>query len=177
MANPRKAVVRLTIDQRQQLQHMTRTGRYAARVVLRARALLLADDDHPEGQRTDPYIVAATGIKRRTLVRLRQQFVQQGLEAALQRKVRATPPVPRKITGRLEAQLIALACSPAPAGHTSWSTALLASELTRLEYVESIGRESVRQALKKTRLSPGAKSGFASLRRTGRVLSLRWRRC
>jgi hypothetical protein len=177
MANPCKAVVQLTNEQRQHLQQLSRTGRHAARVVLRARALLLADADHPQGQRTDSYIVAATGIKLRTLVRLRQQFVGHGLEAALQRKVRTTPPVPPKITGRLEAQLIALACSPAPAGHTSWSTALLARELTRLEYVSTIGRETVRRALKKMRSSPGGRSASASPRRTARASSPRWSRC
>jgi hypothetical protein len=176
MANPRKSVVCLSDEQRRYLQSVTRKGRHAARVVLRARALLLADD-HPDGQRTDAYIVAATGIKLRTLVRLRQQFVRAGLEAALQRKVRTTPPVPPKMTGRLEAKLIALACSPAPPGHTSWTTTLLASELTRLEYVASIGRETVRRTLKKIRSSPGERSAFASPRRTGRASSPRWNRC
>jgi len=177
MANPRKAVVQLSTEQRQYLQGFTRKGRPAARMVLRVRALLLSDMNHADGQRTDAYIVQATGIKLRTLVRLRQQFVRAGLEATLQRKVRTTPPVPPKMTGRLEAQLITLACSPAPPGHTSWTTALLASELTRLEYVQSIGRETVRRTLKKIRSSPGEKSGFASPRRIGRASSLRWSRC
>ena len=150
MANPHKYVVRLSTKQRQHLEGLTRKGRSAARVVLRSRALLLADVDHADGQRTDSYIVTATGIKRRTLVRLRQQFVQEGVEAALQRKARTTPPVPPKMTGRVEAQLITLACSPAPPGHTSWTTTLLAEKLTRLKYVGSISRETVRRALKKT---------------------------
>jgi hypothetical protein len=177
MANPRKSVVRLTPEQRQQLQALTRKGRHASRVVLRARALLLADANHSGGQRIDTYIVEATGIKRRTLVRLRQQFACAGLEAALQRKARSTPPVPPKMTGRLEAKLIALACSPAPPGQTSWTTALLASELTRLEYVASLGRETVRRTLKKMRLNPGERSASASPRRTGRASSPRWSKC
>lgn len=150
MSNSGKFSVHLSLEQRKQLRAFTQKGQHAARVILRSQALLLCDEDHPEGQRPDTYIVAALGIKLRTLVRLRKQLVEQGLEAALQRKVRSTPPIAPKITGRVQAQLITLACSKAPAGHSSWSTRLLAEDMVRLNYIPSISKESVRLVLKKT---------------------------
>jgi hypothetical protein len=174
MSNPRKYSVHLTPEQRVQLRAFTQKGQHAARVILRSQALLLCDEDHPEGQRPDTYIVAALGIKLRTLVRLRKQFVEQGLEAALQRKVRSTPPVVPKITGRVQAQLITLACSKAPAGHSSWSTRLLAEDMVRLNYIPSISKESVRLVLKKTNLSRGSNSGSALLKRIVPASSHRW---
>jgi hypothetical protein len=103
MSNPGKFSVHLTTEQRKQLRAFTQKGQHASRVILLSQALLLCDEDHAEGQRPDTYIVAALGIKLRTLVRLRKQFVERGLEAALQRKVRSTPPVAPKITGRVQA--------------------------------------------------------------------------
>jgi hypothetical protein len=175
MGKHRKFEVHLSPEQRQHLQSMTRKGHQAVRVIVRSQALLLADEDHAQGQRPDTYIVQATGIKLRTLVRLRKQFVAEGLEAALQRKVRSTPPVAPKITGRVEAKLITLACSQAPAGQSRWTTKLLAESMTRLKYISSISRESVRRALKKTNLSLGAKNDSASRRRIGHASSLKWK--
>lgn len=174
MSNPRKFTVHLTTEERPQLRAFTQKGQHAARVILRSQALLLSDEDHSEGQRSDTYIVAALGIKLRTLVRLRKQFAEQGLEAALQRKVRSTPPVAPKITGRVQAQLITLACSKAPAGHSSWTTRLLAEDMVRLKYIPSISKESVRLVLKKTNLSRGSSSGSAFPKRIVPGSSPRW---
>jgi Homeodomain-like domain len=169
MQTVRKYEVRLTSEQRSQLKEMILKGRKTGRWVLRCQALLLSDQNHADGQRPDVYIVESIGIKLRTLVRLRQQFVQQGLEAALQRKVRTTPPVPAKITGRVEAQIITLACTDAPTGHARWTCQLLAESATRLKYIESISDESVRKVLKKTNYVLGGKNGFVSRKRIARV--------
>lgn len=175
MGKPRKHEVHLSPEQRQHLQSMTRKGRQAARVIIRCQALLLADEDHAQGQRPDTYIVQATGIKLRTLVRLRKQFVEAGLEAALQRKVRSTPPVASKITGRVEAKLITLACSEAPPGQTRWTTRLLAESMTRLNYISSISKESVRRTLKKTNFSLGVRNDSALPKRIDPASSLKWK--
>ena len=80
-------------------------------------------------------------------------FVEQGLDEALERKKRETPPVPRKLDGRGEARLIAVACSAPPEGRAKWTMQMLADELVTLGVVESISDETVRCTLKKTNLS------------------------
>lgn len=149
MGKLHKYQVRLTAEERSQLKAVVGAGKKSGRHTLHCQALLLSDVHHAEGQRPDTYIVQAIGIKLRTLVRLRQRCAQAGVEAALQRKVRPTPPVPAKITGRVQAEIIALACTEAPAGHARWSCQLLAETATKLLYIESISDESVRLLLKK----------------------------
>ena len=90
-----------------------------------------------------------------TVERVRQRFVEQGLEAALGRKKQDRPSRPRKLDGRAEARLIALACSAPPDGRKAWTMKLLADRLVELEVVDSVSDETVRRALKKTRSSRG----------------------
>ena len=90
-----------------------------------------------------------------TVERVRQRFVEQGLDAALDRKKQDPPSRERKLDGRAEARLIALACSPPPEGRAGWTMQLLADKLVELEVVDSISDETVRQALKKTSSSRG----------------------
>jgi len=87
--------------------------------------------------------------------RLRKRFVEDGFESALNRKVRLHPPRPRKIQGKEEAHLIAICCSDSPEGRAKWTLQLLADKMVELNIVDSIGRECVRNALKKTSLSLG----------------------
>jgi len=168
--------VRLTPPQRDRLTQLARNGRAPAKKILHARVLLLADETHPDGRRPDSYITEVLDVHRRTVVRIRQRFVQQGEQQALDRKPRQTPPTPLKLDSAAEAHLVALVCSEPPAGRARWSLALLAKELTRLEVVTSICPETVRRALKKTNSSPGRSSGSASRRRTARGSSLRWKK-
>jgi hypothetical protein len=168
--------VRLTPEQRQRLAEVTRTGTAPARKILHARVLLLADEAHPDGRRPDSYITEVVGLHRRTVVRVRQRFAQQGEQPALDRKPRATPPTPPRLDSAAEAHLVALACSEPPAGHARWTLTLLARELTRLEVVTSICRETVRRALKKTSSGRGRRSGSASRPRSGTGSSPGWRR-
>jgi len=160
--------VRLDDEQRQRLLELTRNGSAAAKKITHARILLLADEEHPDGRRADPYITQVLGVSRRTVVRVRQRFVEQGEGPALDRKPRQTPPTPPRLDTRGEAHLVALCCSEPPDGHARWTLSLLARELTRLEVVTSICPETVRRALKKTNSSPGGWSASASRRRTGR---------
>jgi len=146
----KKYIVQLTDEERQELLAMTRKGTIKARKMKRALILLKAD----EGL-TDPEIMAAVQVSRPTVERIRKRFVEGGLERALQENPR--PGQKRKLDGRGEAVLIALACSEAPPGHGHWTLRLLANKLVEMEVVESISHETVRLTLKKTLSSPGGR--------------------
>jgi transposase len=144
----KKYIVDLTGEERQELLELTRRGNRSVRKVRRARILLKAD----EGWR-DREIMAALDTSSATVERTRKRFVEGGLEKALNEDPR--PGQRRKLDGRQEAHLIALACSEAPAGHSHWTLRLLADKLVELGVVDSISHETVRQRLKKTGSSPG----------------------
>ena len=171
----RKLKVRLTDDQRQRLTDLTRNGSAPAKKIRHARILLLADASHPDGRRNDEYIAEVLDVHVNTVKRTRWRFVRQGEAPALDRKPRENPPVPPKIDGAVEAQLVAICCSKAPEGRVRWTMSLLAGELTRRGVVTSICAETVRRALKKTRCSPGASGAGASRSGTRRGSSPRWR--
>ena len=168
-----KASVHLTAEQRTELEAICRRQSVGAAKLRRARILLLADEDHPEGRRPDWQIAEVVGLSERQVVRIRQQFVREGTQV-LDRKPR--PSVPGKLDGRAEATLVTLCCSRPPAGQERWTLQLLCDELGRLEVVESVCRETVRKCLKKTGFNPGAQNGFASRKRTGRGSSHGWRK-
>jgi transposase len=152
MGKEAKDIVRLTDEERHTLQHLVVGPRVAREKALRARMLLKADADGPNW--SDGQIAAAFDVGASTMHRLRQRWVEDGLEAALTRQ----PPArtkPRKLDGAQEARLVAIACSQAPEGRASWTLRLLAEKLVALEMVEAIGRETVRQTLKKMTASPG----------------------
>ena len=141
--------VTLTQPERQELQQLISRGKADARKLAHARILLQADESPGGPRRTDEQIAAALDTSTRTVERVRERFVEQGLEAALlprpSKRVYA-----RKLDGRQEAKLIALACSKPPAGKARWTLRLLADEMVELEVVDSLSHETVRQALKKT---------------------------
>jgi hypothetical protein len=171
----RKHAVRLTDDQRARLAELTRNGAAPAKKIAHARVLLLADRGHADGRRPDAYIAEVLGLHLNTVKRIRWRFVRDGEAPALNRKPRATPPVPPKIDGRVEAHLVALCCSQAPAGHDRWTLSLLADALRRRGLVTSVCVETVRRALKKTNCSPGGSSAGASPSGTQPASSPRWR--
>lgn len=171
----KKYIVTLATEERAQLYQMLSAGKAAARKLLHARILLKADAS-PEGPSwTDERISEALEVSTTTIGRVRQQFVEQSLSAALNRRSPCGHR-PRRIDGEVEAHLIALACSPAPSGHVHWTIRLLADKLVELGYVERVGRETVRQALKKTNSSRGKKSSIVFLLKQTRGLSVRWKR-
>lgn len=143
-----KFVVRLAAAERAQLQGMVDEGKRAGSVLKRAWALLKADADGPNWE--DPEIAEAYGLSLSTLHRVRQAFVEEGLDAALYRK-KPTGRQYRKLDGAQEARLVALACSRPPAGRKRWTLQLLADRLVELEVVDAISHECVRTTLKKTR--------------------------
>jgi transposase len=147
--------VTLTDEERQQLQALIAAGKAAARKLTHARILLKADASPGGPAWTDQRIVEALGVGVATVERVRQRFVEEGLEAAPGHKKPDRPSRPRKLDGRAEARLIALACSAPPEGRTEWTMQLLADQLVQLEVVDSVSDETVRRVLKKTRSSRG----------------------
>jgi transposase len=121
------------------------------------RALILCKAD--EGL-NDQEVAQALLVGASTVSRVRRRFVEEGLESALNERPR--PGQRRKLDGKQEAHLIAVACSQAPAGHTHWTLGLLANKVVELEYADSISPETVRQVLKKTSSSRGRRRSGAS---------------
>jgi transposase len=151
----KKYKVTLTAAERQSLHDLIAAGKAAALKLAHARILLKADAA-PDGPAwTDDRIAEAVEVNLTTVERVRQRFVEQGLEAALVRKKQVRPSRERKLDGAGEARLIALACSEPPQGRSAWTLQLLADQLVALHVVDSISDETVRQVLKKTNSSRG----------------------
>jgi hypothetical protein len=147
--------VQLSLAERARLQALGSNGSATAHAHIHARILLKADEG-PDGPAwTDAMISSALDVGMSTVARVRQAAVQEGLDAALQRKV-PTRLYPRTLDGAGEAHLVALTCSTPPEGAGRWSLRLLAERMVELDYVEAISHETVRQTLKKTNSSPGA---------------------
>lgn len=142
-----KLRVELSADQRQELQKLCRKQTAGAAKVRRARVLLMSDETHKDGRRRDWEIAEALGMSERQVVRIRQKFVRSG-ELNVDRKPRSGEP--KVLYGDAEAQLVTLCCSTPPDGRERWTLQLLCDELARLQIVESVSRETVRQRLKKT---------------------------
>jgi transposase len=151
----KKYKVTLTAEERQQLSDLIAAGKAAARKLAHARILLKADAAPGGPAWADARIAEALEVGTATIERVRQRFVEQGLEAALGRKKQDRPSRPRKLDGRAEARLIALACSAPPDGRKEWTMQLLADKLVELAVVDAVCDEAVRRALKKTRSSRG----------------------
>ncbi len=146
--------VTLSDEEREELTAMVKKGKGAARRMTRARILLLADENRDDGGWKDADIAQALSIHQRTVERIRETCVMQGIAAAFNHK-RPQKKKEKLLDGAAEARLIQLACSEAPDGHERWSMQMLADKLIELEVVETISRETVRLTLKKTTLSPG----------------------
>jgi len=144
----KKYIVRLTDEERRHLSHLVSTGKAAAYKIKHANMLLKADGDGDDW--SDEQIAHAFSAHPNTAAGVRQRFVLEGMEAALNRKKRQTPPREKLLDGEKEAHLIALRCSRPPEGQARWTLRLLADKLLELEIVESISHETVRQTLKKT---------------------------
>jgi transposase len=151
----KKYTVTLTAEARQQLSDLIAAGKAAARKLAHARILLKADAAPGGPAGLDQRIAEAVEVSVATVERVRQRFVEQGLDAALSRRPRERPGREPKLDGRGEARLIALACSAPPLGRNEWTMQLLADRLVELTVVDTISDETVRRALKKTRSSRG----------------------
>lgn len=151
----KKYVVSLSEAERQSLKQLVTTGKRAAYTINHARILLKADRNQLNGSWRDQDIKDALDISIRTIERVRQRFVEEGMEAAL--KCRPGGGRRQKLNGEVEAHLVALRCSQTPTGQGRWTLRLLAEQMVELGYVEHLSHESVRQVLKKTNCNPGGK--------------------
>ncbi len=140
----KKYVVELEEEERRALKQITRSGKHAVRKIRWAHALLKADAGWK-----DEKITEALDISLPTVQRIRQKFVEEGLEVALGARSHKPRPYLQRLDGEQEAKLIALACSQAPEGHTSWTLRLLAEKIVELQIVDRISYQTVRRVLKK----------------------------
>jgi transposase len=148
----KKYVLRLTEEERSQLQTLVRSGRAHARKLLYARILLKADADGPD-RWTEERIADALEVSTATVARERRRFCEEGLEVALMPR-KPGRPRRRVLDGRAEAHLVALSCSDPPEGRERWSLRLLADRMVELGHADELSYETVRRTLKKTSSSP-----------------------
>ena len=166
----KKYVVRLSSEERQQLEMLIRKGKGPARRLLKARILLKADVSEAGEGWSDSRIIAALDTSASMVYRVRKQLVEEGFEAVLSRKQCKTPAVSRIFDGEKEAKLIAVACSKPPKGRARWTLRLLENKVVELGIVERASDNTIGRVLKKTRFSLTAKSS-GSFRRRRMALS------
>lgn len=150
----KRYLVTLTVQEREELQSLVSRGKAAARKLVRARILLLADEGEGGTQKSDPEVTEALGCGRATVERVRKQFVEEGLEATLTPKP-TTRTYENRLDGKAEAHLVAMACGAPPEGRSRWTLRLLADRMVGLGYAETVSHETIRQTLKKTNSSRG----------------------
>ena len=144
-------VVSLNEEEQEYLSDLVSKGKSAAIKIKHANMLLSLDRNGSNMSIDD--VTRIFRCHRKTVYNLRKRFVEEGLDAALKRKKRETPPTAPKLDGEAEARLISLACSQPPEGRNRWTLCLLADKLVELQIVSSISHETVRKTLKKTNLS------------------------
>lgn len=150
----KKYIVTLTDEERQMLQEMLSRGKGAARKLAHARILLKADAPPGGPGWKDQAIAEALEVGRAMVERIRKAFVEDGLNAALERR-KSRRQYRRKLDGDGEAHLVALACQKPPEGRSRWTLKLLADRMVQLEYVDQISYQTVRRTLKKTKSNLG----------------------
>jgi len=158
-------VVRLSEEERQQLETLIRKGKSPAGRLLKARILLKADVSGAGEGWSDSRIMEALDASPSMVYRVRKQLVEEGLKAVLSRKLRATPAVPPIFDGEKEAKLIALACSKPPKGYARWTLRLLENKVVELGIVDRASDSTIGRTLKKTLSSRIAANAGSSRRR------------
>ncbi len=149
----KRYIVDLGTEERTRLETMIQKGKHRAQTLTKARILLLADISHVGPGFSDARIIEALNTNQSTVHRTRKQLVEEGLDATLGRKQRATPAVEKIFDGVKEAKLIALACSQPPDGHARWTLRLLESKVVELGIVEHASDTTIHRVLKKTNSS------------------------
>ena len=144
----KQSVVRLTDEEREELQLVIQKWQGSGQKVRRAQVLLKADADGPNG--TDPQIAEAFSCRTRTVEGIRQRWVERGFPETLDRAPRPSPPTAKRLDGQQEARLIATRLGSPPKGSANWSLRLLARQVVEREIVETVSHETVRRTLKKT---------------------------
>ncbi len=148
----------LTPQEREELETIVRKGKHSSQKVLNALILLNCDEQAPT-RRTlkEQQIADVLNISAMKLHRVKQRFVDEGLEVALNGH-KGIRTYEKKADGEFEAHLVALSCSTPPPGHARWSLRLLADKVVELQYIDSVSYETIRRVLKKTNSNPGKKS-------------------
>ncbi|MCL2639920.1 MAG: helix-turn-helix domain-containing protein [Phycisphaerales bacterium] len=164
----KKYIVTLTPEEQAQLKTLVKTGKAAAYRIRHAHVLLAVDASEGAPQLTDDQVAKTLDITTRSIAHLRQRFVEEGFNAALERKKRELPPREQLFDGEKEARLIATACGPAPEGRVRWTLELLADRMVALRIVEHCSPQTIMRTLKKTNQlkSLGRKKCGASLQKT-----------
>ena len=147
-----KYVIELSNQEKVRLMEIVKKGNSPARTILRAN-ILLASDKQSDKYMTVSEIANAYRTTPTTVQTVRTSYCKNGLEATINMKKRETPPIPAKVTGEVEAHIIALACGQPPEGYSKWTLRLLANKTVELGYIESISHVTVSNILKKTNLS------------------------
>ena len=147
-----KYVIELSAQDKAELIDIVTKGKSPARTILRAN-ILLASDRGSERYMTVSEISKAYHTTPTTVQTVRTSYCEKGLEATINRKKRETPPVPAKVTGEVEAHVIALACGEPPEGYSRWTLLLLADKAVELGYIESISHVTISTILKKMNFS------------------------
>jgi hypothetical protein len=150
----KKYVVRLSGEEREQLETLIRKGKSPAQRLLKARILLKADVSEAGEGWSDSRIIKALEANASMVYRVRKQLVEEGFEAVLSRKQRATPAIPRIFDGEKEAKLITLACSKPPKGRARWTLRLLEKKVVELKIVDRASDSTIGRALKKHSPAP-----------------------
>lgn len=144
-----KYTFKLSVQERQSLSDLVHKGKVAARKRIHAQILLLCDGNDEVPKRSDAEVAQVLGIGLCTVYRVKQRFVMEGMESALNPRVQARRRE-LKFDGAAEAQLTMLACSKPPDGYKSWTLQLLADRLVELKVVDSVCRATICRTLKKT---------------------------
>lgn len=142
--------VRLSSTERNMLQNLISKGTATAKSIMHANVLLAADENNTKGRMSEAEIAELMHVSKQTVHTIRQLYSEKGLDAAIGRKKRDTPPVQAKITGDVEARIIALSCNEPPPGRSKWTLRLLADKAVELDIIDSISYVAVGQLLKKT---------------------------
>ena len=142
-------IVRLSPEERQELENIVKKGKSSAFKIRHAQILL-----HSDANQSVEAIASMLHCNKNTVSEVRKRLVEKGLAAALERKKRSTPPTPRLFDGEAEARLIALACSTPPEGRARWTLQLLADRVVELNIVPHCTANTIHEVLKKTNSSP-----------------------
>jgi hypothetical protein len=146
----KKYIVRLDAQERGRLEQLVGVGKAAAYRIRHANILLAVDESESGLKMTDAEAARVFNVSRRSIEFLRQRLVEEGLDAALDRKKQVRPSIQRIFDGEKEAKLIAIACGPKPEGRTRWTLELLADRVVALNIVERCSPQTVMRVLKKT---------------------------
>ncbi|MCL2426062.1 MAG: helix-turn-helix domain-containing protein [Oscillospiraceae bacterium] len=150
----RKNEIKLTTKQRNELEKYRKTGVHSAKLIKRAEIILLLDSSESGKVVTFKEISKQLAVSETTITNVKKDFLaSKDIKAFLKRKKRDTPPVEPKITGEVEARIIALACGEVPAGCARWTVRLIADKSVELQIVDSLSFKSVQRLLKKHNLS------------------------